>query len=119
MHISSRPEFCQSTRTQYINFVAASDHPFDMTDDQQRQNLMKFSHKGQPVFTGFTGYVVEDLVVLDTPNLGPALREETGYWRITDDNMATEFKTNGSGAWWRSFWARVYRPEHAWIHRFF
>jgi spermidine synthase len=104
--------------TQYINFVAASDRPFDMPDDQQRLNLLKFSRNGQRVFTGLNGQVLEDLLAVETASMGPSLRGREGLWLITDDNMATEFKTNGSGAWWRAFWARIYQPDRAWSQFF-
>jgi spermidine synthase len=96
--------------TQYINFVAASDRPFDMTDDQQRSNLMKFSR--------LNGQVLEDLLAVNTANVGPSLRRQEDLWRITDDNMATEFKTNGSGAWWRVLWPHIYQPDRAWSQLF-
>jgi spermidine synthase len=96
--------------TQYINFVAASDRPFDMTDDQQRSNLMKFSR--------LNGQVLEDLLAVNTANMGPSLRRQEDLWRITDDNMATEFKTNGSGAWWRVLWPHIYQPDRAWSQLF-
>ena len=100
--------------TQYLNFVAASDHPFDMDDEKQYSNLMKFSHGDQPVFGAQNVETLDDLVAVDLENLAPSLRKRNDLWRVTDDNMATEFKTNGSGAWWRSLWSRVYAPDRAW-----
>jgi len=100
--------------TQYINFVAASDRPFDMTDEKQRFNLMKFKRGDELVFSGQNAQVLEELLEVGTSNMKPYLLKEKGLWRITDDNMATEFKTNGAGAWWRNLWSRIYRPERAW-----
>lgn len=105
--------------TTFVNFVAASDRPFDLPADLRRLHLMKFERHGQPVFSGAAAAVLEEMVAVDTQNRAPELRAATGLWRITDDNMATEFKTNGSGAWWRALWGRVYRPESAWLARFF
>jgi len=104
--------------TQYINFVAASDRPFDMADEQQLLNLMKFSRAGHPVFSYGNMQTTEELMAVNTENMVPSLQRSKNLWRITDDNMATEFKTNGSGAWWRSLWSRIYLPDRAWYTLF-
>jgi len=103
----------------YVNFVAASDRPFDMSEEDKRRNLMKFYRDGRPVFDGDASAVREALVAVETPNLADGLRSAPGLWRITDDNMATEFKICASGRWWRSLPERLYRPEKRWARALF
>lgn len=70
--------------TTYLTFVAASDAPFDMSVEERRANLRLFS-----------GYRAE-LDRLATMPLQPRRDEylaKQGLWRITDDNMAVEYKT--------------------------
>jgi hypothetical protein len=55
-----------------------------------------------------------ELLDTETPDVAPQFRRANDLWFITDDNMATEFKSNGAGAWWRSLPSRVFRPERAW-----
>ncbi|WLI87395.1 methyltransferase domain-containing protein [Massilia sp. R2A-15] len=71
--------------TTYLTFVAASDAPFDMSVEERRANLRLFE-----------GYRPE-LDRLATMPLRPRRDEylaKKGLWRITDDNMAVEYKTH-------------------------
>jgi spermidine synthase len=86
----------------YDYFVAASDEPFTLTPEQIRANLLKFKRYGKPIFDPANP---EHAKLLDEmshalkpfvpdPDAHKRLwRNEPDYvWRITDDNMATEYK---------------------------
>jgi spermidine synthase/glycerol-3-phosphate acyltransferase PlsY len=93
----------------YLNFVAASDSPFALTPQQVRENLMQFrSPDGKIIFADAdrdpaVGAVVRELAEADLSDKGAALRERRDLYLISDDNMATEFKSK-----------RVYDPSHSW-----
>jgi spermidine synthase len=103
--------------TRYLNFVAGSDTPFAVDSVTRRKSLEAYRAGGDslPFLPGgeFAGARGE---LLDTPtnDVAPEFRRANDLWYITDDNMATEFKTNGAGAWWRALPSRVFRPERAW-----
>ena len=97
------------------NFVAGSDHPFDLRPDEISKNLMKFVNGGHPTFTSSDPNQQKRLDdkrsrLANTPmtDMAPGLLQRTDLWLITDDNMATEFKRSrddqSSGAdrslWW-------------------
>jgi spermidine synthase len=80
----------------YLNFVAAGDQPFDMTPAERRAALARFRHNGRPVFPADDPKLqklLDDLAAEPLTDVGNELRKRTDLWRITDDNMATEFKT--------------------------
>lgn len=91
--------------TRVDNFVAASDGPFDLTEQLIRANLQQFSVHGQPVLNASeaTRAVLDQLIAADLPELGPAYRSRAGLEAITDDNMYTEYKL-----------ARWYDPARSW-----
>lgn len=104
----------------HMNFAAASDSPIDPTPEQRRERLLRYEHKGKPIFLeGMTAreevprprkkgeprYIQKPLfkgeqaaLVLDylsrTPlvDVAPAYLRRTDLYLITDDNMATEFR---------------------------
>jgi spermidine synthase len=86
---------CQAFKhvTTYLNFVAASDTPFDMTVEERRQSLLKFMRDGKPVFEQ-----TEPLkALLNTYSQWPLndirdsfLQKDLPF--ITDANMASEYK---------------------------
>jgi spermidine synthase len=81
--------------TMYLNFVAASDSPFDMTPAERRAALARFRHDGRPVFDENDAggrALLDKLTAEPLSDLGDELRARTDLWHITDDNMATEFK---------------------------
>jgi spermidine synthase len=81
--------------TRYVNFVAASDSPFNMTREQKRENLLRFCRSGRPVFDPQVPElhtVLEELVNAEIGDFAPAYRERTDLYCISDDNMATEYK---------------------------
>ena len=79
---------------------------------------MRFAgDSGRPLFADTAAATVAKLnrmLAVDVTNQTPDLRRANDLWYITDDNMATEFKTNGAGKWWRELPRRLYRPERAW-----
>jgi spermidine synthase/MFS family permease len=81
--------------TTYSNFVAASDAPFDLSTDERRANLLLFRHDGDGALFEQSERHREALERLATTPL-PERREEylarRDLWRITDDNMAVEYK---------------------------
>ncbi len=94
----------------YSNFVAGSDAPFDMTVDERLAALRRFPGADS---------VLDALARVDLPDLAHDLRQAGDVWYVTENNMATEFKTNGSGAWWRGLGERVFRPDRAWLRVLF
>ena len=79
----------------YSSFVGVSDSPFVLTPAERRLNLERFLDRdGQPFLlsTAQRRAVLERLAHAPLADLGDALRREPGLWRITDDNMATEYK---------------------------
>lgn len=93
----------------YVNFVAMSDEPFDLTDDQIRENLLKFVHDGQVVFEAGdeAREVLEELATIQRTDIGPRLRDREDLILITDDNMATEYK-RGQWVHFDWSWAEVF-----------
>lgn len=101
--------------TTYLNFVAASDIPFPGDTTARRAALMRFpGDSGHALFASSAREALQPLLEVNTDNLAPDLRRANDLWYITDDNMATEFKTNGAGKWWRELPSRLFRPERAW-----
>lgn len=98
------------------NSVAASDAPFDQSRDERRAALLQVvGADGQPRIRGAgASATLEAILNSASGELAPALRRANDLWNVTDDNMATEFKASGAGAWWRALPARVWRPDRAW-----
>lgn len=98
------------------NYIAASDAPFNQGRDERRAAVLAVAGPdGAPRIRGNRAAQVVD-AILDqvSGDLAPALRRANDLWNITDDNMASEFKATGAGAWWRALPARVWRPDRAW-----
>jgi predicted membrane-bound spermidine synthase len=91
--------------TVYHSFVAASDSAFDMTRDEKAANLLRFVHDGRAVFDprdpSRRELLISHFLDFDMSDQGPYWRSLPGLWRITDDNMATEYKSidNGEDRW--------------------
>ena len=98
------------------NFVAASDAPFDETATERRAALLSVrAPDGAPRIRGADADATLDAFLgAATDELAPGLRRANDLWNITDDNMATEFKANGAGQWWRELPDRAWRPDRAW-----
>ncbi len=98
------------------NYIAASDAPFDHGRDERRAAVLAVvGPDGAPRIRGARAAQTAD-AILDqvSGDLAPALRRANDLWNITDDNMASEFKATGSGAWWRALPTRAWRPDRAW-----
>lgn len=81
--------------TQYMNFVAASDAPFNVPHEVRRANLLKFiDDNDNPLFLNpdMPSKVLDDIVNYDLPKVTADELKEQGARMITDDNMITEFK---------------------------
>lgn len=101
---------------QVTNFVAASDAPFDMTAAERREAMLTIiAPDGRPRIRGaHAERTLDDFLEAASDEMAPALRRANDLWNITDDNMATEFRANGAGKWWRDLPTRVWRPDRAW-----
>jgi spermidine synthase len=99
------------------NFVAASDAPFDMTVDERRRGMLAFelpwisgSERQSAVRETLSGLARQPLV-----DESAAFRARTDLTLVTDDNMATEFKSDwvflDSGRSWRNVIARLFRAD--------
>ena len=81
--------------TGYATFIAASDHPFDMSVAERRENLLRFTRAGRSLYEQEGG---EGMALLDTmastdfSERAPAYRANPDLQVITDDNMLPEFK---------------------------
>jgi hypothetical protein len=98
------------------SYIAASDAPFDQDRDQRRAAVLAVSGpNGMPRIRGARATQTAD-AILDqvSGDLAPALHRANDLWNITDDNMASEFKATGAGAWWRALPGRLWRPDRAW-----
>jgi SAM-dependent methyltransferase len=112
--------------TRYLNFVAGSDSAFHVDRATRLAALQAFHGTGDSAsmihpFADSGAYVaaLPELLDTKTTDVAPQFRRANDLWFITDDNMATEFKTNGAGAWWRALPSRVFRPELAWTRVLF
>lgn len=74
------------------NFVAASDHPFDLTARERIRNLLLFSENMAPFFTVTPERedVMKELAEFDLPEISAEMLPDTSV--ITDDNMVAEFE---------------------------
>lgn len=80
--------------TQFRNFVAASDSPFDMTTEERRANLMRFTDdKGAPIFLKDAEHenVGARLAAQDLHDMRNEIVNTKGLHLITDDNMYVEY----------------------------
>ncbi|WP_426172722.1 methyltransferase domain-containing protein [Massilia sp. TWR1-2-2] len=74
--------------TLFSNFVAASDAPLALSYEERRANLMQFGlgqdaqHRAE----------LERLASVPLPEVHDAILRRRALWKITDDNMAVEFK---------------------------
>jgi spermidine synthase len=83
--------------TRYGNFIAASDHPFPSDSIMKRENLNKFFAFGKPVFDPHDSVmlgILKNLVQVPLNNLRKELLNNKDRYLITDDNLASEFKTD-------------------------
>jgi spermidine synthase len=82
--------------TMFSTFVAASDAPFDMSVAERRANLLQFlMPDGKPLFDSSPAHraLLARYSRQALPDRGGEFRGWQQAWRITDDNMAVEYKT--------------------------
>jgi predicted membrane-bound spermidine synthase len=91
---------------QVVNFIAASDASFDLTTTERAANLERFTEGGQAIFSRSPamGKRAVELATWSLSDVGPAFRERSDLWVITDDNMASEFRAG----------LRFYEPARGW-----
>jgi spermidine synthase len=80
--------------TTYVNFVAASDGPFNMTTEEKKKAFLEFIRNGQPVFkqNDSTLALLDKYSNTPLPNVRDSFLRKN-LWVITDNNMATEYKS--------------------------
>jgi spermidine synthase/MFS family permease len=94
----------------YKNFIAVTDGEFIQNPEIRARNLKKFSLNGQPVFNHSDPASMEafdSLVMHSNESISEYerdLQKKYQLYLITDDNLASEFKTG----------KRIYNPEAAW-----
>ena len=94
------------------NFVAASDSPFDISNEERRQNLLRFKDPdGSPTFLRNEVFKeeLERLTKMPLPDMGAELRNSDQFTIITDDNMACEYSKR------KGYW---FEPNNSWIRMF-
>lgn len=80
--------------TRYRNFVAASDSPFDMSDDEKRANFLRFiDESGNPVFSTNAAHrnVLEQFISGELHDQRTEILKHEELTVITDDNMFVEY----------------------------
>jgi spermidine synthase len=79
--------------TTYINFVAASDAPFAMTEEEKRNAFLQFIRDGKPLFqkNDSTLSLIDKYSTIPLRNVRDSFLKKN-LWVITDNNMATEYK---------------------------
>jgi spermidine synthase len=97
---------------QYRSFVAGSDSPFSNRSDEKLDRLAGFSYQGEPILEWKDGRLrplLEKLARAETENQKAKL-EELGSmaYLITDDNLASEFKSG----------RKLYAPPRKWLRLF-
>jgi spermidine synthase len=97
------------------DFCAASDEPFVMTPEQIRTNLLKYQRHGNAIFD--TSNPEHDKLLDEMSHaVKPFIPDPDAHkrlWRITDDNMATEYKLEkwfDTGKSWKSFFTARREP---------
>lgn len=86
--------------TTYSSFVAASDEPFSIDTALKKESLRKFIRDGRPVFKPDVKEMDEILDRLASSNIQSKSEEiaedSEGLYFLTDDNLASEYKTGKS-----------------------
>ena len=104
--------------TRYSNFAAGSDHPFNLSYKKRVENLTSFYHKGRQTIRK-RSRVLYKMARFRMRNHAPYYRRNRHkYWKITDDNMSTEFKHNNYRKWrlnkrisWSALWRKLQKNK--------
>ncbi len=81
--------------TTYSNFVAASDHPFSLSEEHKRKNLSLFTRDEQPLLDTTDTAIASIVQAMASHPLDDQVKEwllRTDLREITDANMLTEFR---------------------------
>jgi len=82
----------------YVNFVFASDAPFNMSAQQRKENLLRFvGDDGQPIFANANpeySKLLEELATTPMDDIHNEILTSKNLWEITDDNMASEYRVD-------------------------
>lgn len=97
--------------TTYGNFIAASDSPFPEDFELKKNSLEKFSLDGRPVFDPENRFLQNELHTLaayDLSNRRARISQGSDLsYLITDDNLASEFKTGKKLFSFRRNWLQL------------
>ncbi|MCK6535585.1 MAG: fused MFS/spermidine synthase [Polyangiaceae bacterium] len=101
--------------TTFNSMVAASDHPFSLSEREKLDNLGRFQRDGRSVFGSSSELeaIAERLARTPLPDRRDELLRRDSSARISDDNMLTEFKRVHTGLIGGVAY-RWYAPELAW-----
>ncbi len=97
----------------YDNFIAVSDTPFDMSQQEVWDNMQRFVK--QPIGAMNDSWIYQRAIwrLANQPliDIGEDYRGRSGLVKITDDNMATEYRRARltGGVTWFSFLEKVWR----------
>ena len=95
--------------TRYSNFIAASDRPFPAQADARKRNLLRFEYHDEPIAENSDpelSLVIDGLAASDLSNRrSEYLSRASLLYLITDDNLASEFKTR----------KRMFTPSRNWL----
>ena len=93
----------------YSNFIAVSDSPFPNDNKQKKANLLKYSYHGKPIRDYQDPQLVKIIDQMATFYLSnkrsDILAKRDIANLITDDNLASEFKTT----------KKIYSPSRNWL----
>jgi spermidine synthase len=82
--------------TTYENFVAASDSPFDLSQEEKKANFHEFIRNGDTLFKQTNNLnILKQFLAIQLPDIRDSMLQQN-LWQITDNNMATEYK---AGVW--------------------
>lgn len=97
--------------TSYENFIAASDSPFPEEFELKKRSLEKFYFDGRPVFDPedtFLQNELRKLAAYDLSNRRDRILQSSDLsYLITDDNLASEFKTGKRFFSFRRNWLQM------------
>lgn len=83
--------------TKIRSFIAVSDSPFDLTEEEKKYNLSLFVNKNQDPLIDFnsspSSLLINELIELTSLDVRDQyLNSNKHHWLITKDNLANEFK---------------------------
>ena len=98
--------------TRYSNFIAASDRPFPSSAELRHRNLLRFTYHDRPISEyddPKLDRVLDEMANSDLNNRRDQyLSQGDLLYLITDDNLASEFKTR----------KKMFTPSRNWLQLF-